>query len=277
MKLGGSIRRRRAGGKKKAAGSKKEKVGGVGGRLSFLLNPRVLWTFGALSVLGFGGGYLASTRVLFPAPPPPGDLVPVPDLSGASLPEASGSLAAAGLVLGSVDSLNHPAQRVGRILGQSPLPGQLSLVGDTVWVAMSTGPESRPVPDVLRLRADRAQVVLEASGFRVFVDSVASPIPRGGVVGMDPEPGTEAMVPQEIRLTVSLGPPMVEMPLLLGLQEEQARSVLDSLGLVVGAVETRFLFGRDQGLVVEQEPPATTSLQRGSAVRIVVGRRGGGP
>jgi len=66
---------------------------------------------------------------------------------------------------------------------------------------------------------------------------------------------------------------MVEMPLLLGLREEEAVGILDSLGLALSEVETRFRFGRDQGLVVEQEPPATTLVERGSAVRLVVGRR----
>jgi serine/threonine-protein kinase len=151
----------------------------------------------------------------------------------------------------------------------------MSLVGDTVRIAVSTGPEERPVPDVLRLRADRAREVLEASGFTVVLDSLDSEIPRGGVVAMEPEPGTAATVPLEVVLTVSTGPPLLEMPLLLGIPEEQARSILDSLGLLVGRVETRFRFGRDQGLVVEQEPPASTLVQRGTAVRLVVGRRGG--
>ena len=154
-------------------------------------------------------------------------------------------------------------------------PGQLSLVGDTVRVAMSMGPETRPVPDVLRLRADRAQTVLEASGFSVVVDSVDSEMPRGGVVVMDPEPGTEATLPREVQLTVSKGPPLVEMPLLLGLEESEAMAVLDSLGFEVGEVETRFRFGRDQGLVVDQDPPAMTMVPQGSFVHLVVGRRGG--
>jgi serine/threonine-protein kinase len=127
----------------------------------------------------------------------------------------------------------------------------------------------------MRLRGDRAQTVLEASGFPVVVDSIESELPRGSVVAMEPEAGTEATIPREIILTVSMGPPMVEMPLLLGLQEEQALAIADSLGLSVAEVETRFRFGRDQGLVVEQEPPATTLVERGAAIRLVVGRRGG--
>jgi serine/threonine-protein kinase len=199
----------------------------------------------------------------------------VPDLSGETLSGASGIVSPLGLFLEVVDSLRHPSASEGIIVGQSPLPGQLSLVGDTIRVALSLGPEERPVPDVTRLRADRARTVLEATGFLVVVDSVESELPRGSVIAMEPEAGTEARIPQGILLSVSLGPPMVEMPLLLGMREEQAAAILDSLGLSLAEVGTRFRFGRDQGLVVEQEPPAATLVERGSAVRLVVGRRGG--
>jgi len=82
-------------------------------------------------------------------------------------------------------------------------------------------------------------------------------------------------LPAEILLQVSTGPPLVPMPLLLGLDEGDAIAVLDSLGLTVGEIEEVFRFGRDQGVVVEQEPPADTPMERGSAVRLAVGRRGG--
>jgi beta-lactam-binding protein with PASTA domain len=64
------------------------------------------------------------------------------------------------------------------------------------------------------------------------------------------------------------------MPLVLGLEEEAAIMLLDSLGLVVADVEEVFRFGRDQGLVVEQEPASDMELQRGTEVRLKVGRRG---
>ena len=239
-----------------------------------LAEPRTLGALGILAIVGFAFGYLVSTRVVYPLPPPPGDLMTIPRLAGALPDDAADTLAGMGLVLGEIDSLNHPTVPAGRIVGQSPLPGQLSLVGDTVRIALSAGPERRPVPDVLRLRADWARTVLETSGFVVLEDSVEAGAPRGGVVSMIPEPGTEATVPMEVRLLVSRGPPEFEMPLLLGLSEEEARSLLDSLGLLVGEVETRFRFGRDQGLVVEQEPGPGTIVQEGATVRLVVGRRG---
>jgi serine/threonine-protein kinase len=273
VKLGGSLRRRRSG--VKWLDRRKKPASGLKGYLVHQFgNPKLLWGAGLVALLGFGGGYVVSTQMLFPAPPPPGDVILVPDLSGQDLAGGSETLAQAGLFLGHIDSLRHPSIPEGMIVGQSPLPGQLSPVGDTLRVAISLGPEERPVPDVMRLRADRARTVLEATGFQVVMDSVESETPRGSVVSMVPEAGTETTVPQEIRLSVSIGPPMVEMPLLLGLEEEQAVAVLDSLGLSVSEVETRFRFGRDQGLVVEQEPPAATMVERGAAVRLVVGRRG---
>ena len=276
MKLGSSMQRRRGRGRTgfSLMGLFPKKPGKRNPRWTFLREARTLWMLGALAVVGFAGGYLLSTQVVYPLPPPPGDLSAVPDLAGEVPEDASGALAAVGLVLGSVDSLNHPSVPAGLIVGQSPLPGQLSLVGDTVRIALSTGPEQRPVPDVLRLRADRARMILETSGFVVLVDSVESDDPRGGVVAMTPEPGTEATIPMDVFLSVSMGPPEFEMPLLLGLPEEEALANLETLGLVVGEVETRFRFGRDQGLVVEQEPPAGTVVQEGSTVRLVVGRRG---
>ena len=49
--------------------------------------------------------------------------------------------------------------------------------------------------------------------------------------------------------------------------------MLDSLGLVVSEITTRFRFGRDQGRVVEQAPPPDSLLDPGSLVQLVVGRR----
>jgi beta-lactam-binding protein with PASTA domain len=280
MRLGGSIRRRRKAGKGIAGlpwALPKWLEGPlvrIGGWFSVLKDPWTLGGLTALALIGFGVGYLVSTRVVYPEPPPPGDLSTVPRLLGERPDQVADTLSALGLSLRPVDSLNHPSIPEGGIVGQSPLPGQLSLVGDTILVTLSTGAEQRAVPDVRALNADQARTILETSGFVVTVDSVRSGEPRGEVLRMTPEAGTEATIPMEVSLSVSLGPPQFQMPLLLGMAEEDAVAVLDSLGLVVGEVETRFRFGRDQGLVVEQSPPARTLVQEGSSVRLVVGRRG---
>lgn len=227
-----------------------------------------------LVVSGWLIGYVVATRVLFPAPPPPGDLFEVPDLRGLGLASAGERLAGAGLALGSIDSLQHPSVTMGLVLGQSPLPGQVSRPSSPVRVTVSTGPQRRSVPDVLRLHEERARIVLETSGFLVHVDTGGSDEPRGRVIRVSPPPDSVVALPAQVVLLVSTGPPVVPMPLVLGLEQAEAESVLDSLGLVVSGVEEVFRFGRDQGIVVEQEPAADTELRRGSAVRLKVGRRG---
>jgi serine/threonine-protein kinase len=116
--------------------------------------------------------------------------------------------------------------------------------------------------------------MLETSGFEVRTDTAESEEPRGRIVDIAPKPGEMVALPGRIRLTVSAGPPVVTMPLVLGLEEAAAVSMLDSLGLVVSDVEEVFRFGRDQGIVVEQEPASEAELERGGSVRLKIGRRG---
>jgi serine/threonine-protein kinase len=219
-------------------------------------------------------GYLFSTRVLFPAPPQPRDLVEVPDVRGLGLTSAREQLDGAGLALGGVDSLLHPSVPRDVILGQSPLPGQVARPSSEVRVTISMGPQRRSVPDVLGLAEARARIVLETSGFVVRSDSAESEEPRGRIVDVSPAPGEQVVLPGQVRLLVSRGPPVIAMPFVLGLEEASAIAMLDSLGLVVSEVEEVFRFGRDQGIVFEQEPASDTELQRGSTVRLKVGRRG---
>jgi serine/threonine-protein kinase len=265
MKLGGSLERRRR-------RSRQPDRPGTGGGPR--IDGEILLKAAGIALVGWAAGYLLSTRVLFPAPPPPGDLNEVPDVRGLELAGAEETLAEAGLELGGVDSLLHPSVPENVILGQAPLPGQVARPGSPVRVTISLGPQRRAVPDVAGVHEDRARIVLETSGFLVSIDSVESEEPRGRVVEVSPTPGQQVVLPGQVRLTVSMGPPVITMPLVLGLTEEEAVTMLDSLGLIVEPVEEVFRFGRDQGIVVEQEPASDAELQRGTPVRLKVGRRG---
>ena len=274
MKLGGSIQRRRG-----APGSASAPPPRGTGRRNKADPADVLKTAGRallLAVVGFGGGWLVATQILFPPAPPPGDLVEVPELRGITLDRARAQLADAGLELGDVDGLRHPGLDSGVVVGQGPLGGQLATPGAPVRVTISLGPLRQAVPDVSKLLGERAVRVLEATGFRVSVDSAYSDQPAGMVVAMQPAPGTVLPVPADVSITLSRGPALVAMPYLLGVPQEAALDSLSVLGLGVAAVDTVFRFGRDQGLVVEQSPPADSLLLRGARVRLSVGRRGGG-
>jgi len=274
VRLGGSMRRRRSPGARGAAAPKKKpaaarRSGGNGGR------TRLILLAAAVSIAGSGTGYLYATHAIFPpAEDQIMDFVQVPDLRALLIDEAETFVLDGGLEVGAVEGVHHPDVPEGRVLGQSPFPGQLAVAGRAVELTVSLGPERRVVPDVTRLRTDRALTVLQATGFLVAVDSIEANVPAGQVVATFPGAGAALPLPSEVRLAVSLGPPLLPMPYLAGLQEDRARALLDSLGFVVGEVETRFRFGFNQGEVLEHFPVADSLIPAGTEVRLVIGRRG---
>ena len=273
MRLGSSIRRRRFRSDGRFEWPKKKWWSGDG---PFRLSRDATYLLGGVLLFGFVFGYVVSTRLLFPMPSRPGDLVEVPDVRGLDWAVAVDRIARAGISAAVTDSFRHPTALSGEVLGQTPLAGQLSTATDTVVLTVSLGAVRRPVPDVLRLGLNAATTVLEASGFTVEVDSLEDNLPAGLVVEVLPEAGTEVELPMEVRIGVSIGPPLVPMPLLLGIQQERAEVLLDSLGFELSEVEDCFRFGRDQGRVVEQLPLPNSLVRPGSRVRLAVGSRSSG-
>lgn len=269
--------RRRRGSATRSARNEGDGAGTETRAPSSAVSRALLWFALALGVLsvGTGTGFLFATHVLFPVEPVEEVfLVPVPDLRGLLASEARFAIEQAGLVSGTIDSIRHPQVPSGVIVGQSPLPMQFAVPGGTVEVSVSLGAERRPVPDVRRLRDDRAVTLLESAGFAVTVDSVQADAPFGQVVDTDPVAGTRVTIPARIRMTVSLGPPVVVLPNLVGRSEAEARELLEALGLLVGEVEIRTRFGFSSGDVLETFPEAGAEVPRGGAVRLVIRRRG---
>ena len=274
MQLGSSMRRRRGRGDGEPAGPSWPPEGGFDHPDA---RARVVAIAAALVVFGVGGGWLLATRVLFPPPPPPGDLYAVPDLYDKELAEATRLIEEAGLTLGNVDHFRHPSVDSGSVLGQDPLPGQLAMPGRAVQLTVSEGGDRRAVPEVSQLRGDRAFERLEASGFVVLLDSVQSDDPRGHVVSVDPPEGTMLAVPAEVHLRVSVGPPQVGMPSLLGMAENIARDTLQALGFSLTAMEQTNALPEQEGKVVGQDPSPGQMLERGASVRIVIARSAAKP
>ncbi|MCH7933900.1 MAG: PASTA domain-containing protein [Gemmatimonadetes bacterium] len=273
MRLGSSIRRRRfrSDGRFRWPGRKRWLSLGP-------INLSRDATVVSVSVLVFGlvFGYLVTTRLLFPLPPRPRDLFEVPDVRGLDRAVALEMIERAGIGAAVTDSFRHPTALKGEVLGQTPLAGQLSTATNTVALTVSLGAVRRPVPDVVRLGLSSARTVLEASGFIVVVDTLIAELPPGQVVEVLPSAGTEVDLPMEVIVLVSTGPPLVPMPLLLGLQQGNAEVLLDSLGFELAPIETLVRYVRDQGRVVRQFPPPDSLVAPRSRVTLVVGRRSSG-
>jgi len=89
-------------------------------------------------------------------------------------------------------------------------------------------------------------------------------------MAQDPAAGTAGFRFDRITITISQGPPLVEVPNVFGLSESQAKKSLADAGLVT-EVKYEF-FGRLPGArVVRQSPDSDKQAPKGSAVTITIG------
>jgi serine/threonine-protein kinase len=166
-----------------------------------------------LLAVAFGIGYAVARFILFPPPADVGAGIPVPDLRGEELGEARELLASRGLVVLEVVELPHPEAAAGRVIAQSPLPGQQLRESAGVRLAVSTGRPRGVVPSVAGLMSAAAAEVLARMGFQVEQRVEESPLTQGRVIRVEPAPGTELDLPARVVLYVSAGPPMPELML----------------------------------------------------------------
>lgn len=95
-------------------------------------------------------------------------------------------------------------QPKGTILQQDPSPENLTSEGATIQVVISDGPEEITIPDLRGWEADKAQMLLEAMGFRVeVVELLISDMPKGQVQETNPPAGEKRKEGEVIELRVS--------------------------------------------------------------------------
>lgn len=194
-------------------------------------------------------------------------LVPVPDgLVGVPLADAEQALVGVGLALGSVTEAFDEVVPAGVVLAASTEPGVELPFGEVVDLVVSAGPEPRTVPDNLVGRAlDEVRNLLEALGLPVSVggESYSDSVPAGGVIEAAPSPGQTVDRGTPVLVEVSLGPPVVAVPDVIGLPVVEAARRLEAAGLVVTATT-----GSPTQPVTSSDPARGTTVRLGSNITI---------
>ncbi|WP_089335343.1 Stk1 family PASTA domain-containing Ser/Thr kinase [Blastococcus mobilis] len=135
----------------------------------------------------------------------------------------------------------------------------------TVFVSLGHAPVA--VPDVTGQSPEQAQANLESLGFTVTrgEDGRSADVDTGEVMAVSPAPAAgPAPYGSEVTITVSAGLPLVTVPDVVGMTEDEARAALEAAGLTVDA--TKF-FGNK---VRQQQPAAGESVEQGTGVKILV-------
>lgn len=205
-----------------------------------------------------------------------GDLTVTPGLVGVPVVEAERMAEAAGVRVRVDVERPDPNVLVGSVAFQTPRAGTQIKRGRTVGLVVSSGADMRSLPMLAGLNARQAQLNAEHAGFAIedVVEVHTNHIERGRVIGTDP--GERAVRPlgSGVRMLVSLGPRPAElmMPSLVGKTAEEARLVVEALGLVTRSV--KYERGRRRSareVVVVQDPVAGSHVVEGEGVTLRIG------
>jgi serine/threonine protein kinase len=195
--------------------------------------------------------------------------VSIPDVIGQTSDQASRVLDSKGFEV-AIKAVPSGAPR-DQVVEQDPIPtdrgGGKVEEGSTVTLSVSSGPAIVAVPVVANLSEADATKRLENAGFQVNVmEQYSKSVPRGRVIGTEPAAGTQLSTAQAVNLLVSRGANTVEVPSVVGLNDQTALAALSNAGL--SGTEVQQDSTEPQGKVLNQSPGAGKRVARGTQVTI---------
>jgi serine/threonine-protein kinase len=149
----------------------------------------------------------------------------------------------------------------------------LVALGAAAWgVWTYVVPHEVDVPPAGGMPIERAQTVLEDAGLvvRLGPGRYSGAVPEGVVIRVEPPEGTTLERGDRVTLVVSLGPPPVPVPSLIGLTLEETRAALKAADLELGDVRRAFSEAFAEGQVIRQDVKAGREAPQGTAIDVVV-------
>ena len=185
----------------------------------------------------------------------------VPILAGLPKATAASAVDGAGLTAAFTTETSEGVA-AGRVVRSEPNGGDRVLRGRTVTVVVSAGVPTVPVPDVVGQSAEDAATAVRDAGLTPeLVEEPDEEVDDGEVVSQQPESG-RARRGSTVRIVVSTGPDLVEVPNVRGRSVKTARRILEEAGFEVRVRSLQI------GTIVAQQPGGGAERRRGSTVTI---------
>ncbi len=194
-------------------------------------------------------------------------LLQVPDVVGTPEEEALATLVDAGFPVGQVNRPYDQEVPKGDVVATNPPGGETVPHNRPIDVAVSDGREPVTIPSVVGADRATAEQELTTNGLVPDVtEDYSTDVPEGRVVAQDPAAGA-ALRGDRVTIVVSLGPPLVEVPDVVGRQVDEARTILEDAGF---SVDVQRVLGGFFGTVRATNPAGGEQVPRGSTVRVTV-------
>lgn len=161
----------------------------------------------------------------------------------------------------------------GTVVEAVPAEGDQVRKDGSVRLVVSLGVRMLTVPDDLTGRTqEAATAALAEAGFTVTdpQQDWSDTVPRGEVMAVSEDAGTEVPHDRPVTLTVSGGPAPVTVTQQVGRGRDEARAALEDLGLRVEFTDDEHSETVPQGTVLRQDPTDGTQAHRLDTVRLTV-------
>ncbi|ADB31910.1 serine/threonine protein kinase with PASTA sensor(s) [Kribbella flavida DSM 17836] len=192
----------------------------------------------------------------------------VPQLAGLNLEAAKRALDSIKLVTGRVTDSYSETVPAGRVITFTPKFDTVMKPGNTVNLWVSQGRRPITVPDTTGKPVKVASRTLRKAGFTVErTDEYDEKVPAGSVVSQTPSSGT-LFAKDKVKLVVSKGPPLVDVPNVRRKGLAEAQKILTDAGFTVKVEQAPFHLGLN--LVAGQNPAAGRKAQPGTTVVVTV-------
>lgn len=195
------------------------------------------------------------------------EMVKVPTVTNILQADAEVLLKTAKLKTGKVTEAYHDTLANGKVISQS-IAANTTVKHDTaVDLVISKGPEPITIPNVINKKLADVEKELTALGLKIKNTEVYdNDIPAGSIIKQDPVSGPGHRGDQ-LSLTISLGPEIIEVPNLYMLTPKAAQTKLENLGF---KVQFKYSSIQGFGLVFRQSVNGGEKAPKGSTIVITI-------
>lgn len=202
-------------------------------------------------------------------------VVEVPDMVGMKIDEAKKEAAQIGLHLEMQnEGVHHPEIPEGLIISQYPLGGERVRQTRSVRITVSLGPAIFTVPDLKNITVREAKVILDNQKLSLgnIEEVYSDQVPERKIISQLPDAGEEIGVEEQIDIVVSKGvePLMVKVPNVLGLERENAISLLKNSNFTIGQITEKMTKRFLNNQVAEQSYKPGEEIPEGSTIDLTI-------
>ena len=199
-------------------------------------------------------------------------MVTVPKVEELTQTAATAAMTGAKLKVGTITQKASNTIGSGKVLSQDPASGSSVAEGSPVNLVISSGPQMVPVPDLNGMTRDAATAALAGAKLKVgdINQKTSDTIGSGKVISQEPASGSLMAEGSPVNLVISSGPPMVTVPNLEHLSQDEATTAITAAQLTLGTLTQQSSNTQANGNVIKQDPASGSSIAEGSPVNLVI-------